>query len=46
MTDATTKEPVVECWRSSLYAPCDDFEDDDRGICLNCGHWEECHGNP
>jgi hypothetical protein len=26
-------------------AVCDKFRDDDQGVCLTCGHCEECHGN-
>lgn len=39
-------EAIPHCWRAALYPACSDFEDNDQGICVTCGHFEECHDNP
>lgn len=48
MSDPEERDLPCGCFGDwTAVAPaCDDFQDDDQGFCLTCGHYEACHDNP
>jgi hypothetical protein len=34
---------MEECCDEEYEDVCDHFEDNDQGVCLNCGHLRHCH---
>lgn len=47
VSEQQTKEDLCDCFGDlpKDWPPCVKFKDNDKGVCIECSHSEECHDN-